>query len=140
VPGHLRYAAEAVEEGELGVDVEVNEVAVPARFRGSLGHRSMVVGLTADVARYLTSGGSADFQASDTSEVTRVPGQQGEPMLERRGRDEGIGQAYRVLASQASCTLGDIRVDGKVRHRFQKAPDLALLGGTAGEQLGAGDR
>ena len=41
---HLRNAAQAVEQAELGVDVEVDEVAVSARVRGSQGHPAIVVG------------------------------------------------------------------------------------------------
>ena len=40
--GHLADAAQPVQQAELGVHVEVDEVAVPARIRGSLGHPSMV--------------------------------------------------------------------------------------------------
>ena len=35
-------AAQAVEEAELGVDVEVDEVASSARVRGSQGHPAIV--------------------------------------------------------------------------------------------------
>ena len=35
---HLRDTGQAVEEAELGVDVEVDEVAAGARVRGPLGH------------------------------------------------------------------------------------------------------
>jgi hypothetical protein len=38
----LRDAAQTIEKAELGVDVEVDEVAVSARVRGSQGHAAMV--------------------------------------------------------------------------------------------------
>jgi hypothetical protein len=53
--GHLTDPGEAVEQGKLGVDVEVDEVAVPARIRGSKGHGPMVVGSATSVRPTLTS-------------------------------------------------------------------------------------
>src|SRR5215218_2937183 len=72
-------------------------------------------------------------------EVTGVSREDREPVLQRRGGYQRVGQADARLAPKASPELGDATVHRQLSERTKEAPNDLLIGGSAGEELGAGD-
>src|SRR5215211_4960787 len=72
-------------------------------------------------------------------EVTGVSRQDREPVLQRRGGYQRVGQADARLSPNASPELGDAAIHGQLPERTKEAPDDLLVGGSACEELGAGD-
>lgn len=79
-----------------------------------------------------------DANAADGVEVLAVPGDESEAMLERRGRNERIGQPSPELPNDSSGPLGDGSVDVKLAER-RKQSSREIGRRVSGEQLGTRD-
>ncbi len=67
-----------------------------------------------------------------------VAGGEAEPTLQRRCRDERVGHAQAMLASDAACSLGDGSIDWDLPQRREN-PNGQVRACGGGEELGPGD-
>ena len=77
-------------------------------------------------------------EAADRLEVLSIAGDDSESMLDRRCGDQCIGKPDSELTGNASTTLGDCTIHGKLA-KWGKKPNGEVGGRVAGNELGSRD-